>query len=82
MLFTKSPARRLERADRPFNPSRRHRSADFARAATIAEFGRNAWALDHADFVDRQPGLAPFGKIAGRIVQRLAEEREVKNGSR
>ena len=82
MLFTKSPARRLESADKPFNPGQRHHRADFARAATISAFGRNAWALDHADFVDRQPGLAPFGKIAGRIVQRLTEEREVQSGSR
>ena len=81
MSNTTPDARRLGRTDKPFNPGRRHR-ADFARQITIAEFGRHARALDQDDFVDRAPGLAPFGKIAGRIVQRLADEREVKNGSR
>ena len=81
MTYTTPDTRRLERADRPFSPGRRH--GNFAREITLAEFGpRNGRALDQADFTDRLPGLAPFGKIAGRIVQRLAEEREVQNGSR
>ena len=46
--------RRLGRAGNPSNSERRVR-ADFAHAAVFAEFGRNGWALDHADFVDRKP---------------------------
>ena len=83
MTYITLPARRSSRADKPYNPGRRRRSADFARAATIAAFGaRHARALDQADFVDRAPGLTPFGKIAGLIVQRISEVREVQNGSR
>ena len=59
MSITTSPARRIGRADRPFNPGRRHR-ADFARQTVIAEFGWHfARALDQADFVDRAPGQFP-----------------------
>ena len=58
MLSTKSPARRLGRADRLFNPGRRHR-ANFARAVVFSEFGRNAWALDQDDFEDRKPWERP-----------------------
>ncbi len=53
------PQRISSRADRPYNPGQRHHRADFARAATISAFGRHAWALDHADFVDRQPWERP-----------------------
>ncbi len=59
MSITTSPARNSSRADRPYNPGQRHHRADFARAATISAFGRNAWALDHADFVDRKPWEMP-----------------------
>ena len=38
----------------PAHSNRRVR-ANLARAATISAFGRHAWALDHADFVDRVP---------------------------
>ena len=59
MPNTTPAPRRLGRADKPFNPGQR-RSADFARQATIAEFGgRYARALDQADFVDRLPNEAP-----------------------
>ncbi len=59
MTYTTPPTRRSSRADRPFNPGRRHR-ANFARQATIDAFGwRFAKALDEADFVDRAPGAAP-----------------------
>ena len=51
----------------PMTPTRqrlvvitRHTSADFARQATIAEFGWNhGKALDQADFRDRPPGQFP-----------------------
>ncbi len=60
MTYTTLPARRSSRADRPFNPGRRHR-ADFARQATIAAFGWHfARALDQADFIDRSPGQLPL----------------------
>ena len=71
-----------------YTTSRRHSSdsahrAEFARQATIGEFGwRHARELDQADFVDRAPGLVPFGKVAGRIVQRLAEAQEVRHAPR
>ena len=58
MSITTPTARNSSRADSPFNPGRRHR-ANFAPAATISAFGRHAWALDHADFVDRQPWERP-----------------------
>ncbi len=59
MLHSTFPARRSSRADRPFNPGRRHR-ADFARQAVITEFGWHfARALDQADFIDRPPGQFP-----------------------
>ena len=45
-------------AGNPSNPNRRVR-ASFARAAVFAEFGRAAFALDQADFVDRLPGETP-----------------------
>ena len=49
------PRAHSSRADRPFNPGRRHR-ADFARQATIDAFGWHfARALDQADFIDRPP---------------------------
>ena len=41
----------------------------FARSAVFAEFGRHAWALDHADFKDRQPNRA-----ARRVDGQLARE--------
>ncbi len=50
------PRAHSSRADRPFNPGRRHR-AEFARQAVFAAFGsRYGKALDQADFVDRAPG--------------------------
>ena len=58
MLSNTPSTRRIVRADKPFVSGPRHR-ADFARQATIAEFGRHAWALDHADFVDRKPWVMP-----------------------
>ena len=57
MSSTTPDVRRLGRADHPSNPGQHHR-ADFARAATIAAFGRHGWALDHGDFVDRLPDQA------------------------
>ena len=48
MTYTTPDARRLDHADKPYNPGRRHR-ADFARQATIDAFGwRFAKALDQA----------------------------------
>ena len=64
-LYT-SPARNSSRAGRPFNPGRRHR-ANFARAAVFSEFGRNAWALDHDDFVDRKPWERPARSPEARV---------------
>ncbi len=58
MSITTPTARNSSRADRPYNPGQRHR-ANFARAATISAFGHHAWALDHADFVDRKPWEMP-----------------------
>ncbi len=57
MSNTTPDARRLGRTDKPFS-SVQHRSAGFARAAVFAEFGRNAWAIDEIDFVDRLPNQA------------------------
>ena len=60
MSFTTPSPRRPSRADRPFNPGRRHR-AGFARQATIDTFGwRFARALDPADFIDRLPRQFPL----------------------
>ena len=70
-----------------YTTSRRRSSAhdnraDFARQATIAEFGwRHARHLDQSDFVDRKPRLIPIGLVADRIVQRLAEVREARDAS-
>ncbi len=58
MFITTPDARRLGRAKRPSDPSRRHR-LDFARAAVFAEFGRHARSLDQGDFLDRRPGEMP-----------------------
>ncbi len=59
MSISTPPNHNSSRADRPFNPGRRHR-ANFARAATIDTFGwRFAKALDQADFVDRLPWELP-----------------------
>ena len=54
MPNTTPEARRLGRT--PSSPDRRHR-ADFARAAVFAEFGRNAFAIDQADFEDKKPWM-------------------------
>ena len=55
-----NPSPRSSRTNRPFNPGRRHHRADFARAATIAEFGySHGRALDYGDFVDRLPNELP-----------------------
>ena len=59
MSLTIHATRAASRADRPFNPGRRHR-ADFARQTAIDAFGwRFARALDQADFVDRAPSQFP-----------------------
>ena len=57
-MFITTPRARAASRRRPFNPGRRHR-ADFARAAVFAEFGRNAFAIDQADFEDRRPQTMP-----------------------
>ncbi len=47
-------------SDNPQNPEKQeqpHRNA-FARDAVFAAFGRHGRALDHRDFVDRQPAPA------------------------
>ncbi len=61
-LYTPTP-RRSSRADRPYNPGRRHR-ADFARDSVFAEFrARDAKAILDVNFIDRRPdempGLSP-----------------------
>ena len=38
------------------NPRGCGHTAKAARGAVHLAFGRHAWALDHGDFVDRQPG--------------------------
>ena len=59
MSITTAPSRRPARADRPFNPGRRHRT-NFAREITLAEFRpRDGRALLQADFIDRQPWALP-----------------------
>ena len=48
----------------PTRSDRRHRRANFARDAVIAEFGaRHARALDQGDFVDRLPGEMPMTRF-------------------
>ncbi len=51
------------------NPTRSNRRvrANFARAATIAAFGRHARALDQADFLDRLPGETPVPSPEARL---------------
>ena len=51
------------------NPDRRHRRANFARAAVFAEFGRAAFALDQAEFVDRLPGDLPVSSPEARFAK-------------
>ena len=59
MSYITPPAHRSSRADRPFNPGRRHR-ANFAREMTLAQFRpRDGRALLQADFIDRQPWETP-----------------------
>ncbi len=65
MTYTTPGARAASRR-RPFNPGRRHR-ANFARAAVFAEFGRNAFAIDQADFEDRLPGDMPAASPEARF---------------
>ena len=50
----------------PAHSNRRFR-ASFARAAVHLAFGRHAWALDQADFIDRQPGEMPVPSPEARI---------------
>ncbi len=58
-MLTTSPSRSASGADLTSNLTRRT-NADFARQATIAEFGwRHARALDQADFCDRPPDQFP-----------------------
>ena len=66
MSLTTSPARFSSRADRPSKSDRRHR-ANFARAAVFAEFGRAAFSLNQADFVDRLPGDLPRPSPEARV---------------
>ena len=67
MTYITYPARNSSRVDRPFSPGRR-RSADFARAATISEFGyRHGKALDYGDFVDRRPDQTPLSAPGTRL---------------
>ena len=57
-MYTRTP-HNSSRADRPFNPGRRHR-ANFAREMTLAQFRpRDGRALLQADFIDRQPWETP-----------------------
>ena len=64
-VYTKlSP--RSSRTNNPSNPGQRHR-ASFARAAVFTEFGRHGWALDQADFADRQPGDMPAASPEARF---------------
>ena len=54
------PQRFSSSTNRPYNPGRRHRRADFARGAVFVEFGyRHGRAVDYADFVDRLPNELP-----------------------
>ena len=66
MTHTTFPTRNSSRTGKPFNPGQRHR-ANFARAAVFAEFGRAAFALDQADFVDRQPWEMPVPSPEARF---------------
>ncbi len=69
------PSRRSSRADRPFNPGRRHR-ADFARQATIDAFGwRFGKALDEGDFIDVPPNFRRVGRVADSITKTLDRHR-------
>ncbi len=58
MFSSTPPTRNSSRTNKIHSPGRRH-SADFAREAVIAEFGRHAWALDQDGFVDRLPSPVP-----------------------
>ena len=66
MTFYPTKGRDARRLYPSSNPGRRHR-ANFARAATISAFGHHAWALDHADFIDRQPWEMPARSPEARI---------------
>ena len=68
MTHTTFPARNSSRTGKPYNPGRRHR-ANFARSAVFSEFGRHAWALDQADFVDRLPGDLPRQSPEARLAR-------------
>ena len=60
MSYITTPRGFSSRVDLPtFDPTRLARRAKFARQATLSVFGRHAWALDQADFVDRRPGDMP-----------------------
>ena len=65
MSSTTPSPRRLGHARNP-HAGRRHR-ANFARAAVFAEFGRNAFAIDQADFEDRLPGDMPAASPEARF---------------
>ena len=68
------------RATAPNLPNSTKTREAFARFAVFAEFGYHAArALDYGSFVDRKPGLVPFGKIAERVIQRFAEAVEVQD---
>ena len=64
-VYTRTP-RNSSRADRPYNPGRRHR-ANFARGAVFAEFGHNAFAIDQGDFEDRKPWQMPMRSPEARL---------------
>ncbi len=66
MSINTPDARRLGRTGHPSNTNRRVR-ASFARAATMAAFGRHGRALDQADFVDRLPGETPLPSPETRL---------------
>ena len=57
MTTTINLIRRATASKHPNSAAKSH--ADFARQATVAEFGRHARALDWGDFVDRQPDQTP-----------------------
>ena len=65
--FTMIGERAASRVNLPSNSTRRT-SADFARQATIAEFGWHfARALDQGDFIDRAPGKLPLAAPEARF---------------
>ncbi len=67
-VYTSTP-QQFKRADRPFNPGRRHR-ANFARQATIDAFGwRFARALDQSEFTNRLPGDLPMPSPEARSAE-------------